>query len=175
MPLYDRSTSKMNSQKYIKNRFISAGENLNIIANRMVQNDKLIKLLVRNDKGVLDDETPVTDEEKAIAFQEHISTIPVTDKDIETKTKIVLQIADIIPNETGLSYNISFDILCNIDVWNLDSPIQRPYAILNEIDEILSDTKIKSLGPVTLIGATSLKINERMLGYTMVFNFAEIQ
>lgn len=175
MPVYDRGTQKMRSQMYIKNRFVSAGENLSIIANRMLDNDELIKLLVRNDSGVREDGTPVTDEEKAKAFKKNISTIPVTDKEINTETKIVLQIADIVPNETGLSYMIAFDILCNIDIWNLEGYIQRPYAIMNELDQILSDTKIRSLGPATFIGATSLKINERMLGYTMIFQFSEVQ
>lgn len=176
MPIYDRTNNKANVDIYSENRFIQAGKNLEIIANRMLNNDTLCKLLVRNNSDVLTDERPVTDEEKAKAFKEHISMIPVTDKELESKTKIVLQIGDIVPMQPrGLMYNVVFDIMCNVDSWNLDEYIQRPYAIMNELDSILSNTKMQSWGPTTFLGATSIKINERTLGYTMMFAFAEIQ
>ena len=105
----------------------------------------------------------------------NIGVIPIIDKDIEVNTFIAVQITDIVPTIQGLTYNFVFDILCNTEVWNLDGYNQRPYLIMNELDQLFSNTKMKSLGPATFLGATSLKINEKMLGYTMMFSFSEIQ
>lgn len=177
MPVYDSKTKKATVDMYQTDRFIQAGDNLKVLACRMVENEVLCKLLVRNEKSVLADKKPITEKEKTKAFNEHISTIPVLDKAEDSKTTIVLQIGDIVPMQPrGLSYTIVFDIICNIDNWNLDNYIQRPYAIMNELDSILSNTKMSaSWGPTTFLGATSIKINERTLGYTMMFSFAEIQ
>lgn len=175
MTLYDaKNNNKMTAATNVKNRFIGGAENLEIIAKRLYNNDNLIKLLARNGSDVLEDKRPVTEEERLDVFKNNIITIPVLNKDIQLNNIIAIQIADIVPMKTGLNYNIAFDVLCNIDTWNLDGYIPRPYQIMNEIDEILTDTKVKSIGPATFLGATSLKINEKMLGYTMVFNIGEI-
>ena len=175
MPMYDRQTQKATADMYIKDRFINSGKNLQIVADRIIENDVLVKLLTRNGKGALDDGAPVTDAERADAMTKNITTIPVIDKDIDINTLISVQIADIVPINQGLTYSLVFDILCNVEVWNLDGYIQRPYAIMNELDQLFANTKMKSMGPATFLGATSLKINERMLGYTMMFSFAEVQ
>lgn len=175
MPVYDSKTKKATKDMYIKDRFITSGDNLNVIANRLLESDRLIKLLTRNGSDVLTDDRPVTDEERAEAMRTNIGVIPVIDKDIEVNTFIAVQITDIVPTIQGLTYNFVFDILCNTEVWNLDGYNQRPYLIMNELDQLFSNTKMKSLGPATFLGATSLKINEKMLGYTMMFSFSEIQ
>lgn len=74
----------------------------------------------------------------------------------------------------GLSYNISFDILCNVDTWELDGYTSRPMMIMNRIDAIFSDTKMKGIGKMQFLGAAPLKINDKIMGYTMLFNIGEI-
>ena len=175
MPVYDRRTQKATSDMFIQDRFIRSGQNLNIVAERMIKDDKLVKLLTRNGRDVLTDEVDVSEEERADAMQKNVSVIPILDKDIDVNTMISVQISDIVPMQQGLVYNLVFDIVCNVEVWNLDGYIQRPYAIMNELDQLFANTKMKSLGPATFLGATSLKINEKLLGYTMMFSFAEIQ
>ena len=83
MPIYDSKTKKATKDMYIKDRFITSGDNLNIIANRLLESDKLIKLLTRNGSDVLTDDRPVTDEERAEAMRTNIGVIPIIDKDIE--------------------------------------------------------------------------------------------
>jgi len=85
-----------------------------------------------------------------------------------------MQITDIIPMTVGLSFTLVFDIICNVETWTLDEYIPRPYAIMNELDFLLSDTKVKSIGPATLLGASSLKISETQIGYTVAFNIGEV-
>lgn len=175
MALYDRETNKAIVDINSRGRFVQSGLNLQIIANRLMQNDDLCKLLVRNNSDVLEEDVPLTEKERATVMKDHISTIPVADKSEDVKNYIVVQVADIVPMEPrGLAYHVVFDVVCNVETWNLSNYIQRPYAIMNEIDSILSNTKIKSWGPVSFLGATNVKMNERTLGYTMLFTFAEI-
>ena len=176
MPIYDRSTGKAMKDAHSQNRFIQAGKNLEIVATRMRRNDDLCKLLVRNGTEALSDGKSLTDEERAKAFSEHISTVPVVDKEEDSKTRVILQIGDIVPMaQQGLMYNLVFDVICDVDNWELDGYTQRPYAIMNELDSVLSNTKMQTWGPVSFLGATSIKINERTLGYTMMFAFSEVQ
>lgn len=176
MAIYSRENHKATTDIYSENRFIQSGRNLEVVASRILKNENLCKLLVRSGSGVLDDGIPLSEEEKAKAFTDHISTVPVVDKEIAAKNIIVLQIGDIVPMKgRGLVYSLVFDIICNIEDWNLDNYAQRPYAIMNELDAIISNTKMQSWGPAIFLGATSIKINERMLGYTMMFSFADIQ
>ncbi len=175
MALYDNETKKATVDMHIKGRFVQSGLNLQIIANRLVENDDFCKLLIRDNPDVLNDERELTERERAEVLKNHVSTIPIADKSEDIKNYVVVQIADIVPMEgRGLMYSIVFDVVCNVETWNLSNYIQRPYAIMNEIDYVLSNTKIKSWGPVQFIGATNVKMNERALGYTMLFSFAEI-
>lgn len=174
MSLYNGENQKMTSALYAKNRFLTAGDNLQIIADRITRNDDLCKLLTRYKSDVMKDTEPVSAAERAEVFSKRIRTVATLPKDDEVGAFIVIGIGSITPMGTGLSYNISFDILCNTDVWNLEDYTARPYYIMNEIDWMLSNTKMKGIGPTTFLGAAPIKINEKLLGYTMLFNVGEI-
>lgn len=156
-----------------KNRFLAGASNFRIIADRLVKNDSLVALMTRNVSSVLADKTKVSNSERA-AMMKQIQTVPVLPKEEGVGSYIIVSMGSITPMGTGLSYNITFDILCNTDIWNLDGDIPRPYLIMNEIDEMFNDTKMNGIGPTTFIGAAPIKINEKMLGYTMLFNVGEI-
>lgn len=175
MVLYDPITKKATAENYNIDRFLVSAKNLQIMANRIMKNDDLCKLLVRNGADALSDGKPLTERERSEAARTNIRTTPVVDKEEEVENILVLQIADIIPSPVrGLVYSFTFDILCNVENWNLEGYIQRPYAIMNELDKLFSNTKMESLGPATFLGATNIKVNERLLGYTMTFVFSEV-
>lgn len=175
MALYQGENQKMTGSANSTNRFISGAENLQKIADRIVRNDDLCKLLTRYNQNVLDDETPVTNAERKELLTSRIKTVPVLEKEQEIGAYIIISIGTVTSlGSTGLNYNITFDILCNSDIWSLNGYIPRPYYIMNEIDSMFHDTKMKGIGPMTFMGAAPIKINEKMFGYTMLFNVGDI-
>ena len=61
MAIYDPKTGKTNRARYSKGTasFSDIGQNLHIIARRLLTNENLLKLLVHTDKNALS--TPLTD------------------------------------------------------------------------------------------------------------------
>ena len=90
MALYQGENQKMTGSANSTNRFISGAENLHKIAERIVRNDDLCKLLTRYNQNVLDDKTPVTNAERKELLTSRIKTVPVLEKEqeIELKTKL---------------------------------------------------------------------------------------
>ena len=173
MALYNGENQKMTSALNSKNRFLAGTKNLETIADRIVANEQLTKLLTRYNIDVLSDDKPVTSKERAEMIT-RVRTVPVLPKEEESGAFIIINMGSITPMTTGLSYNITFDILCNTDVWKLSDYTPRPYYIMNEIDDMFNDTKMRGIGPTSFIGAAPIKVNEKMLGYTMLFNVGDI-
>lgn len=174
MALYQGENKKQTKSIRSDKRFLVPSNNLRIIAERIQRDDNLCKYLTRYDVRPGWDMKDVTLKERGQVLKEKIRTIPVLEKDTEIGAFIILSIGTILPMEEGLSYNISFDVLCNTEIWKLDDYNTRPLAIMNRIDYLFSDTKVKGIGKMAFLGATPLKINEKMLGYTMLFNIGEI-
>lgn len=171
MGIYDPKTGKTNISKVRKKKsFADIGNNLNIVARRLMQNEALLRLLVHTSK---DAETmELTQSQREEVFGDQIKIVPVIDKDEEIKNYIVIQFGAFTPvGEDNMykNYVISFDIICNVNNWMLKDYTPRPYKIMAEIDEIIADTKIDSLGPVQFLAAQNLIINEEMSGFTLSY------
>ena len=173
MALYQGDNLKQTKTAHKTNRFLTPGKNFEIIAKRIHKNDTLCKLLTRYNDTPLDDKDPTLNE-RAEVLNNRVRPIPILEKEDEVGAYILLSTGSIVTMSEGLSFNISFDILCNTDIWKLQGYHTRPMLIMNEIDAIFSDTKVSGIGKMNFLGATPLKINEKMLGYTMLFNIGEI-
>lgn len=170
MGIYDPKTSKMNSvAKQKKKPFCDIGENLNIIARRLMQNETLLRLLVHTDKDA--ETTELTQEQIEAVFGDQIKIVPVIDKDDDIKNYIVIQFGAFtgVKDTHYKNYVITFDVICNIENWLLKDYTPRPYKIMAEIDSIIADSKIDSVGPVEFIAAQNLIINEELSGFTLSY------
>jgi len=171
MTIYDPKTGKTTrAQKYIHNKsFQDIGCNLNIIARRLMQNENLMKLLIHTTRDAED--LPITQEEIQKAFGDQIRIVPVIKKDEVIKNYVIIQFGGFAPaGKTDYkSYIITFDIICNIDNWQMKDYTPRPYKIMSEIDHVINQTKISALGPVQFLGAQNLVINEELSGFTLSY------
>lgn len=182
MAIYDRDTSKLVGRLNKRPHFDSLPKNLRIIADRFHNDDDLVKLLVRPVTDVMEEGKPdVTISERTEVLTKNLVTKPVLPKNTEIMNYIFMQFVDIVPfkdKDSGVSssmkYALVFDIVCNVDNWTLDDYNMRPYAIMERVDDLIGDTKIDSFGHVQFMGATALKVNEEMSGYTMMYQFGEV-
>lgn len=170
MGLYNPETNKTNkSASFKKKSFCDIGSNLNIIARRLTQEENLLRLLIHTSKDAEDME--LTQEQIENAFGDQIKIVPVIHKEEHIKNYIVIQFGAFTPTPDGFykNYVITFDVICNVENWMLKDYTPRPYKIMAEIDELIAETKIDSVGPVTFLAAQNLIINEELSGFTLSY------
>ena len=152
--------------------FSQMGKDLQLIMERLIENENIAKLLYYGEKDALSKQN-LTATVKLSMVNDHIKVVPVLPKDLEAKNYIIVQFDSFMPNSTdNMSYKeflLTFDIFCNAQNWILDDYQLRPYAIMNEIDKMFNTSKLNSSGPINFIGANSISINENLLGFTVVY------
>ena len=172
MGLYDDKTRKTTLAQSLlegKQSFEDIGCNLSTIAERLMGNEDLMKLLIHTSKDA--EELPLTEEQIQNAFGDQIRIVPAIRKDEGIKNYVIVQFGGFapVPKTDYKSYIITFDIICNIDNWMMKDYTPRPYKIMSQVNKLMNQTKIDSLGPVSFLGAQNLVINEELSGFTLSY------
>ncbi len=152
--------------------FSQVGKDLQLIMEKIIENDNLAKLLYYGEKNAISKEN-LDAEIKLSMINDYIRVVPVLPKDLEAKNYIIVQFDSFSPNSTDpmiyKDFVLTFDIFCNAQNWILDDYQLRPYAIMNEIDKMFNMSKLNSSGPINFIGANSIIINENLLGFNLAY------
>lgn len=172
MGVYDSKTGKTKNQmgRTVKG-FENAGKNFHLIARRLMENERLLKLLVITSPNADSSSVSITDEQRSAVFGDNIRLIPVIDKDVDMKNYVLIQGGAFTPtdNEMYVNYMITFDVICNVRNWMMEDYTPRPYKIMQEIDDIVKNTKLASMGPCLFAGASNLVINEENAGFSLTY------
>lgn len=165
--LYGGENQKMNTATKSLDRISRVSKNFKIIAERMVEDDDLVRLLIDNREECLeeDEKIVIENQQKKDALKHNITLVPVIDKSKEDDTRIVMGIKDIINDDAKYIYTLDFDVVVNVDNWKLTNYNLRPLALINEIDNLFTDTKMCGIGAAKFIGVESIKVNERLGGF----------
>lgn len=152
--------------------FGQAGKDLQVIMEKLITNDNVMKLLYYGQKDAL--KQPNLDATTKLSMvNDYIRVVPVLPKDVEAKNYIIIQLDNFSPSGSDAmvyrDFLVSFDIFCNAETWILDDYLLRPYAIMNEIDRMFNVSKLNSSGPINFVGANSILINENLLGFTIAY------
>ena len=152
--------------------FSQIGKDLQLILEKIIENDNIAKLLYYGEKDALTKDN-LSATIKLSMMNDYVRVVPVLPKDVEAKNYIIVQFDNFAPNEVDpMAYKdffLSFDVFCNAQNWILDGYQLRPYAIMNELDRIFNMSKLNSSGPINFIGANSIIINENLLGFNMMY------
>ena len=90
----------------------------------------------------------------------------------EIKSYILISFDNFTMNATNPEFrdcNVSFDIICHDDCWELGNYRLRPLKIVGYIDGILNNTKLTGIGTFQFIGCSELILNENLSGYTLMY------
>ena len=128
MSVYDRATRKATAYGQERS-FELIGQQLNIITNKILANDKLVKLLKRSNKQALDN-TPVTQEDRmSLIKDKYITLVPLIPKEEEVKSYLIISFDDFVPTngtDRAMDYVMTIDVLCHKDLWMMVN-----YCIVN--------------------------------------------
>lgn len=172
--------------KKINSSFLSCEKDIETIIKKLFiesrpYSDELKRLLVINTKDCLDDKTNQQYINKInsmsvskliedgyirlapkIRFPEHE----------EVKAYIIIIIDNFTPNPENPQFrdcNVTFDIICHTDCWDIGNYKIRPLKIAGYIDGILDNTKLSGIGTFQFAGCNELLLSEDLSGYTLLY------
>jgi len=163
-------------ERQTQRRFAVMGDNTFKIANKLMQNQRVCRLLKYQVRDPLDTEKyPDVMGEELINKQ--ILIIPkIYDDSTEKMSYITAIFDDFVVNLLNPEFKIStvrFDIACPYDEWLLDGKTLRPYLLMQEIDTMFNKAKLAGIGTLQFHRADNLTLSPWIGGYSMRYKINE--
>lgn len=157
-------------------RFAVLGDNTFYIANKLMQNPRLCRLLKYQVRDPFNkDKYPNVDGAELINKQ--ILIIPkIYDDSIEKMSYVTAIFTSYSINMINPDYktaSIRFDIACPYEEWLLDEASLRPYLIMQEIDKMFNGEKLSGIGTLQFVRADALTLTSEMGGFSMLYQINE--
>lgn len=163
------------AEKNTQRHFSVMGENTFLIANKLMQNQRLCRLLKYQVRDPFSEQLP--DVDGADLINKQILIIPKIFDDSTEKMSYVMAIFDNFSTVTGNQEfklaTIRFDIACPYEEWLLNDRSLRPYLIMQEIDTMFNGQKLAGIGNVHFMVSTPLTLSPWIGGYSMKYTVHE--
>lgn len=151
------------------------GINLQKICSRLMANDKLINLLYYTDINPYE-QPALTEEQKKKIFNDLICIVPR----IGTREDSRSVIAIYIPKATAISDNkefkaitVAINILVPLTQWIIKDSNLRPFSIMGEIQESLSNKTINGLGKIQGGDFSLASLTDEISVFQQIFHIVE--
>ena len=161
---------KIESYRKPQSSFLSMEKDMGIIAELILKNKRLAKLLYYTTPDALK-KPNLTDEQLYGLFGSSIKLTPKILINPEVLNYLTIGFDNFLPNETNPEFRdnlIVFNILCHLDNWELQDFELRPYRIAAELDSMLDKQKLTGIGEMHFIAATSIPIEDAEYGGIML-------
>ena len=162
---------KITNYETPKSSFLSIQKDLELIANKIMKNIRLQKLLYYTTPDALSRDK-VPEQEVYNLFKNNIKIIPKLYVDGSVLSYISINFDNFIPNATNPEFRdniISFDIICHYDQWDLKDFQLRPYMIAAELDSMLDGKHLTGIGELSFLGANQLLLTEEFGGVSLMY------
>ena len=163
-------------------RFSVMGENTFKIANSLMTNKRICRLLKYQTRDPFNEIDPITgkpqpDIDGTELINKQILIVP---KIFDDSTEKMSYITAIFDSFTVNTFNpefklttIRFDIACPYDEWILNSHSLRPYLIMEEIDKMFNQQQLAGIGNLEFVTASALTLSPYIGGYSMRYRINE--
>ena len=156
-------------------RFAVMGDNTFKILNKLVNNQKICRLLKYQVRDPFSDK--YEDVDGVDLLNRQILAVPkVFDASTEKMSYIVAVFDNFIVNQFNPEFKIStvrFDVACPYDEWVLDENSLRPYLIMQEIDNMFNQAKLSGIGNLQFHRADMLTLSPQIGGFSMEYKINE--
>ena len=162
---------KIETYRSPKSSFLSVDKDMEIIANWMLKNKNLKKLLYYTTKDAMK-KGPLSEDQSIELFEKNIKTVPKLYIDGSVLNYIIISFDNFTPNATNPEFRdniISFDIICHYDQWKLLDSQLRPYRIAAEIDSMFNDKHLTGIGTLQFLGANQIILNDEFAGISLMY------
>ena len=163
-------------QEPSQRRFAVMGTNTFNIANKLMSNQRLCRLLKYQVRDPFN-----TDKYKDVdgveLLNKQIMIVPkIFDDSTEKTSYVVAMFSGFTTNSLNPDYKIStvrFDVACPYDEWVLDERSLRPYLMMQEIDNMFNQAQMAGIGTLQFVRADSLVLTPQIGGYSMLYRINE--
>lgn len=164
------------AEEFGQRRFAVMGLNTFKIANKLMSNQRLCRLLKYQVRDPFNEEKyPKVD--GADLINKQILIVPKIFDDSTEKMSYVTALFDgFVVNQINPEFKVStvrFDIACPYEEWLMDDQSLRPYLIMQEIDQMFNGAKMAGIGTLQFYRADPLTLTPWIGGYSMVYKINE--
>ena len=163
-------------QQPSQRRFEVMGENAFNIANKLMQNQRLCRLLKYQVRDPFNKEK-FPDVDGVELLNKQIMIVPKIFDDSTEKTSYIVAIfSSFTTNMVNPDFKLStvrFDVACPYDEWVLDGKSLRPYLMMQEIDQMFNGAQMAGIGTLQFIRAESIVLTPQIGGYSMLYQINE--
>lgn len=162
----------MSKQRHLQ----SLGENLQLIAERLVSNQNLARYLFYTDKDPLSSDKPDVTPEMIKNTQ--VLMVPIIGRKDDSTSLISIRVLKGLPeaqNSEFLNIYLNIEVFVPNDQWFLKSNNLRPYLIMGEITKSLEGKKIHGLGTLNSESFSINFLTEEMSCYEMLFTMTQFR
>lgn len=156
-------------------RFAVMGDNTFKILNKLVNNQRICRLLKYQVRDPFSDK--YEDVDGVDLLNKQILAVPkVFDASTEKMSYIIAVFDNFVVNQFNPDFKIStvrFDIACPYDEWLLDENSLRPYLIMQEIDNMFNQGKLAGIGNLQFHRADMLTLSPQLGGFSMEYKINE--
>ena len=156
-------------------RFAVMGDNTFKILNKLVNNQRICRLLKYQVRDPFSNKYEDVDGIELLNKQ--ILAVPkVFDASTEKMAYIVAVFDNFVVNQFNPEFKIStvrFDVACPYDEWVLDENSLRPYLIMQEIDNMFNQAKLSGIGNLQFHRADMLTLSPQIGGFSMEYKINE--
>lgn len=152
--------------------FATAEKDLAKLTEKIMGNQKILKLLYYNTVDCLT-KTDITDDITISKIaQDNIRIIPKLDIPENEGSYIMITFDQFSPNGSNPEFMdnlIIIDVLCPVGLWIMDDYMLRPYKIMHELNDMLDKRKLNGIGKINLVGANLLNLGD-YTGYQLAYS-----
>ena len=163
-------------EKPTQRRFSVMGNNAFNMANKLMQNQRLCRLLKYQVRDPFDEEKYEYVDGLLLLNKQIMITPKIWDESTEKTSYIVALFDSFVTNAINPDYKvdtISFDVACPYDEWVLSGSSLRPYLIMQEIDEMFNGAQMAGIGTLEFVRADRNVFTSQSGGYTMRYRINE--
>ena len=156
-------------------RFAVMGTNTFNVANKLMQNQRLCRLLKYQVRDPFNKE--YEDVDGISLLNKQIMIVPKIFDDSTEKTSYIVAIfsnfnTNLI-NPDFKESSVRFDVACPYDEWVLDEKSLRPYLLMQEIDDMFNGAQMAGIGTLQFVRADSIVLTPQIGGYSMLYKINE--
>ena len=162
---------KIDKNPQPKSSFLSMEKDMHLIANMMLRNPRLKKLLYYTSADALNRAEPNEDQTLEM-FGKNIKIVPKLYVDNSVLNYIIVSFDNFTQNATNPEFRdniVEFDIICHFDQWALKDFQLRPYKIAAEIDSMFNDKHLTGIGKLEFLGANQLILTDEFAGLCLMY------
>ena len=163
-------------QQPTQRRFSVMGTNAFNMANKLMQNQNLCRLLKYQVRDPFDDKKYPHVDGIELLNKQIMITPKIWDESTEKTSYIVVLFNSFTTNLINPDFKIDtigIDVACPYDEWVLDEASLRPYLMMEEIDNMFNGAEMAGIGTLEFIRADRNVFTSQIGGYTMQYRINE--